>query len=47
MQKYRQLAFRFIDNFKRFEAGCPPEVIKAGPRVNGSLLPSPSRLVAE
>ncbi|MBM4161738.1 MAG: phosphoenolpyruvate carboxykinase (ATP) [Ignavibacteria bacterium] len=33
MQKYRQLAARFIENFKKFESGCPPEVIKAGPRV--------------
>jgi len=33
MNKYRQLASRFIENFKKFEAGCPPEVIKAGPKV--------------
>jgi phosphoenolpyruvate carboxykinase (ATP) len=32
MQKYRQLAARFVENFKKFEAGCPPEVIKAGPK---------------
>ncbi len=32
MQKYRQLASRFIENFKKFESGCPPEVIDAGPR---------------
>jgi len=31
MQRYRQLAFRFVDNFKKFEAGCPPEVLQAGP----------------
>ncbi len=31
MQKYKQLASRFIENFKKFEDGCPPEVIKAGP----------------
>ncbi len=31
MQRYRQLAFRFVDNFKKFEAGCPPEVVQAGP----------------
>ncbi len=30
--KYRQLASRFVDNFKRFEAGCPPEVVQAGPK---------------
>ncbi len=33
MQKYRQLASRFIENFKKFEEGCPPEVVKAGPRL--------------
>ena len=32
MQKYNQLAQRFIENFKKFEAGCPPEVIAAGPK---------------
>ncbi len=32
-QKYRQLAQRFIENFKKFEEGCPPEVIAAGPKV--------------
>jgi phosphoenolpyruvate carboxykinase (ATP) len=31
--KYRQLASRFIDNFKKFEEGCPPDVLKAGPKV--------------
>ncbi len=33
MQKYKQLAFRFVENFKKFQEGCPPEVVKAGPRV--------------
>jgi phosphoenolpyruvate carboxykinase (ATP) len=33
MQKYRQLASRFIENFRRFEAGCPPETIAAGPKL--------------
>ena len=32
-QKYKQLAARFIENFKKFEEGCPPEVIKAGPKI--------------
>ncbi len=33
MQKYHQLASRFIENFKKYESGCPPEVIKAGPKL--------------
>jgi len=33
MLKYKQLAARFIENFKKFEDGCPPEVIKAGPKI--------------
>ncbi len=33
MEKYRQLASRFIENFKKFESGCPPEVVKAGPKL--------------
>jgi phosphoenolpyruvate carboxykinase (ATP) len=32
-QRYQQLAARFVENFKKFEAGCPPEVRKAGPRL--------------
>jgi len=33
MQKYRELAARFVDNFKKFEDRCPPEVVRAGPRL--------------
>jgi phosphoenolpyruvate carboxykinase (ATP) len=29
--KYRQLAARFADNFKKFASACPPEVVAAGP----------------
>jgi phosphoenolpyruvate carboxykinase (ATP) len=47
MQRYRQLAFRFVDNFKKFEAECNPEVIKAGPRVDGLRSPSTLRPVAD
>jgi phosphoenolpyruvate carboxykinase (ATP) len=32
-KKYKQLASRFIENFKKFEEGCPPEVIAAGPKI--------------
>jgi phosphoenolpyruvate carboxykinase (ATP) len=32
MQRYRSLASRFIDNFKKFEDGTPPEISAAGPR---------------
>jgi phosphoenolpyruvate carboxykinase (ATP) len=30
-KKYRQLAARYIDNFKKFVPDCPPEVNAAGP----------------
>jgi phosphoenolpyruvate carboxykinase (ATP) len=32
LQRYRELAARFIENFKRFEAGSPKEVVDAGPK---------------
>jgi phosphoenolpyruvate carboxykinase (ATP) len=32
-KKYRQLAARFIDNFRKFEEQTTPEVVQAGPRV--------------
>lgn len=32
-QKYRDLAMRFVDNFKQFTDGCPPEIVAAGPKV--------------
>jgi len=31
-QAYRDLASRFIENFKKFEEGTAPEVIAAGPK---------------
>ena len=33
MKRYRGLASRFIDNFKKFDANCPPEVIACGPKI--------------
>ena len=33
MDKYRQLAMRFVENFKKFTDGCPPEILDAGPRL--------------
>jgi phosphoenolpyruvate carboxykinase (ATP) len=32
MQRYRELAARYIDNFRKFEAGIPAEIAAAGPR---------------
>ncbi|RME91082.1 MAG: phosphoenolpyruvate carboxykinase (ATP), partial [Anaerolineae bacterium] len=32
-QKYRQLAARFIENFKKYASDTPPEVVKAGPQL--------------
>ena len=32
-QKYRQLAGRFVENFRKFESECPPEVVAAGPKL--------------
>ena len=31
-QKYDQLAALYIENFKKYAAGCPPEVAKVGPK---------------
>ena len=33
MQKYKELASRFIENFKKYEENCSPEVMAAGPRI--------------
>ncbi len=32
-KRYRQLAARFVDNMKKFEADTPREVIEAGPKI--------------
>ena len=32
-EKYKSLATRFIDNFKKIEGNCPSEVVQAGPKV--------------
>ncbi len=32
MDKYQQLAIRFVNNFKKFEAACP-ELVKVGPKL--------------
>jgi phosphoenolpyruvate carboxykinase (ATP) len=31
-RRYDALAARYRENFKLFSAGCPPEVVDAGPR---------------
>jgi phosphoenolpyruvate carboxykinase (ATP) len=33
MSKYRSLAARFVDNFKKYAPECPPEVVAAGPKL--------------
>jgi phosphoenolpyruvate carboxykinase (ATP) len=33
MKRYKGLASRFIDNFKKFEDAAPPEVKTAGPKL--------------
>ena len=33
MARYRQLAHRFVDNFKKFESQTAKEVCDAGPKV--------------
>ena len=33
MKKYKQLASRFVENFRKFEPNCPPEIVVAGPKV--------------
>jgi phosphoenolpyruvate carboxykinase (ATP) len=32
--KYKQLGSLFVENFRKFAADCPPEVVAAGPRLN-------------
>lgn len=34
MKKYRQLVLHFINNFRKFEAECPPELGLAGPKLH-------------
>lgn len=44
LQKYTQLALRFVENFKKFEAGCPAEIAQAGPRIQRVMaIPSGSQ----
>jgi len=33
MQKYRQLAARFVENFRKFEGDTPAELVAAGPKL--------------
>jgi phosphoenolpyruvate carboxykinase (ATP) len=33
--KYRQLGSLFVENFRKFAADCPPEVVASGPNLNG------------
>ena len=34
LQKYRQLALRFVENFKKYETNCPREIVNAGPNLD-------------
>ena len=38
MEKYRQLALHFIDNFRKYDVNCPLEVSQAGPRADATRL---------
>jgi phosphoenolpyruvate carboxykinase (ATP) len=42
MTAYRDLASRFIDNFRKFEAGTPREVAQAGPRIDPDVTTRPN-----
>ena len=42
MVEYRALASRFIDNFRKFEAGTAPEVAAAGPRIDPDITGRPN-----
>jgi len=33
LQRYKELASRFIENFKKFESGTPAEIRAAGPKI--------------
>ena len=33
MKAYKQLAARFVENFKKYEVGTAPEVANAGPKI--------------
>ena len=37
MQKYRQLAARFLENFRKFEADVPKEVVAGGPSLPAAV----------
>jgi phosphoenolpyruvate carboxykinase (ATP) len=41
MQAYRALASRFVDNFRKFEAGTPAAVAGAGPKLTPDILTRP------
>ena len=36
-EKYRMLASLFIENFRKFLDGCPPELLEAGPKKDAKL----------
>lgn len=40
LRRYRSLASRFIDNFKKFVDNSPPEIIASGPKITNTALQS-------
>ncbi len=38
MTKYRQLAARFVEHFRKFSGDVPPEVVAAGPKLPGAVM---------
>jgi phosphoenolpyruvate carboxykinase (ATP) len=37
MEKYRQLALHFVNNFKKFQRECAPELVQASPKLRADV----------
>ena len=42
-EKYRQLALHFIENFRKYEANCPQELLQAGPKLQATGIEKKSK----